>query len=122
MLYGSVLPGAAVSLAPSAQEAREAFTGLTRREMAVTANPLATDAAVLALKLGGSAADAAVTGSPGGARIIGHMAQSLVNLFDFGLDPRRAVDIPHFMNQNAATELELPVPPSAGGARRNPRE
>lgn len=52
----------------------------------------------------------AVTGSPGGARIIGYVAQSLVNLFDFGLDPQRAVEIPHFMNLNAATELEIPTP------------
>ena len=51
-----------------------------------------------------------LTGSPGGSRIIGYVAQSLVNVIDFGLDPQEAIDVPHYMNRNGRTELERPVP------------
>ncbi|MGF1641902.1 MAG: gamma-glutamyltransferase family protein [Rhodospirillales bacterium] len=51
-----------------------------------------------------------VTGSPGGARIIGYTAQSIVNVIDFGLDPQEAINVPHFMNLNGPTDLEPPVP------------
>lgn len=51
-----------------------------------------------------------VTGSPGGPRIIGYVAQSLVNLIDFGLDPQAAIELPHHQNRNGRTELETPVP------------
>jgi len=51
-----------------------------------------------------------VTGSPGGARIIGYTAQSIYNVYDFGLDPGAAVKVPHYQNNNAATDLEPPIP------------
>ena len=52
-----------------------------------------------------------LTGSPGGSRIIGFTAQSLINMLDFGLDPQEAIDIPHFLNRNtSSTEVEVPIP------------
>jgi gamma-glutamyltranspeptidase/glutathione hydrolase len=50
-----------------------------------------------------------VTGSPGGSRIIGYTAQSVMNMIDFGLDPQEAINIPHFMNRNGSTDLEEPI-------------
>ena len=46
-------------------------------------------------------------GSPGGSRIIGFVAQALVALIDWGLDPAEAVALPHVLNRNGKTELEL---------------
>ncbi len=51
-----------------------------------------------------------VTGSPGGSRIIGYTAQSIMNVIDFGLDPQEAINVPHYMNRNGRTDLETPVP------------
>ncbi len=51
-----------------------------------------------------------VTGSPGGSRIIGYTAQSIVNMIDFGLDPQQAINVPHYMNRNGRTDLETPIP------------
>ena len=51
-----------------------------------------------------------VLGSPGGSRIIGYTAQSIVNVIDFGLDPQEAINIPHYMNRNGRTDLERPIP------------
>ena len=51
-----------------------------------------------------------VTGSPGGSRIIGYTAQSIMNMIDFGLDPQEAINIPHYMNRNGRTDLETPIP------------
>lgn len=52
-----------------------------------------------------------VTGSPGGSRIIGYTAQSIMNVIDFGLDPQEAINVPHFMNRNGSTtDLEEPIP------------
>ncbi len=51
-----------------------------------------------------------VTGSPGGSRIIGYTAQSIMNSIDFGLDPQEAINVPHFMNRNGRTDLEEPIP------------
>ena len=39
-----------------------------------------------------------VTGSPGGSRIIGYTAQSVINHVDFGLDPQLSVATPHFLS------------------------
>lgn len=51
-----------------------------------------------------------VTGSPGGSRIIGYTAQSVMNVIDFGLDPQQAINVPHFMNRNGSTtDLEPPT-------------
>jgi len=51
-----------------------------------------------------------VTGSPGGSRIIGYTAQSVVNMIDFGLDPQEAINVPHYMNRNGRTDVEEPIP------------
>lgn len=51
-----------------------------------------------------------VTGSPGGSRIIGYTAQSVINLIDFSLDPQEAINMPHYMNRNGSTDLEAPIP------------
>ncbi|WP_305042830.1 gamma-glutamyltransferase family protein [Geoalkalibacter sp.] len=53
---------------------------------------------------------ALVTGSPGGARIIGYTAQSLLNILAFGLDPQQTIQVPHIINLNGQTELEAPLP------------
>lgn len=45
-------------------------------------------------------------GSPGGSRIINYVAQSLVAMLDWGLDPQAALDLGHFVNRNGASELE----------------
>lgn len=50
-----------------------------------------------------------VTGSPGGSRIIGYTAQSVINMIDFGLDPQEAINMPHYMNRNGTTDLERPI-------------
>lgn len=51
-----------------------------------------------------------VTGSPGGSRIIGYTAQSIMNIIDFDLDPQEAINLPHYMNRNGRTDLETPLP------------
>ena len=53
-----------------------------------------------------------VTGSPGGSRIIGYTAQSVVNHIDFGLDPQESINTPHYQHRNGGTgtELETAIP------------
>ena len=51
-----------------------------------------------------------VTGSPGGSRIIGYTAQSIVNMIDFGMDPQEAINMPHYQNRNGTTDVEIPIP------------
>jgi gamma-glutamyltranspeptidase/glutathione hydrolase len=51
-----------------------------------------------------------VTGSPGGSRIIGYTAQSIMNILDFGLDPQEAINMPHYLNRNSYTQIETPTP------------
>lgn len=50
-----------------------------------------------------------VTGSPGGSRIIGYTAQSIINVLDFGMDPQEAINVPHYTNRNSYTQLEVPI-------------
>jgi len=63
-----------------------------------------------------------VTGSPGGSRIIGYTAKTIMNVFDFGFDPQEAINVPHYQNTNSssstsATVLEAPIPGGlVGGA------
>ena len=61
---------------------------------------------------------ALVIGSPGGSRIIGYVAQAIVNHVDFGMDVQAAVAAPHLVNRfgtydleegTTATELEAPL-------------
>ncbi len=48
----------------------------------------------------------AVVGSPGGARIISYVAQALVAMLDWNLDPQAAAALPHVGALNAMTEVE----------------
>ena len=45
-------------------------------------------------------------GSPGGSSIIPYVAQSLIGILDFGLDPQTAIDAPHIVNRNGDTQVE----------------
>ncbi len=47
-----------------------------------------------------------VTGSPGGARIIGYTVKTIVGVIEQGLDPQAAIDLPNILNRNGDTELE----------------
>ncbi len=49
---------------------------------------------------------AAVIGSPGGGRIIGYVAQTLIGFIDQGLDMQSAISQPHFMSLNGPLDLE----------------
>ena len=44
--------------------------------------------------------------SPGGSLIIPYVAQTLIALIDWHLDPQRAVSLPHVSNRNGNTEVE----------------
>ncbi|MDN3562795.1 gamma-glutamyltransferase [Paeniroseomonas aquatica] len=48
----------------------------------------------------------AVLGSAGGSRIIGHVAQALVAMLDWGMEPQAAVSLPRIGALNATLELE----------------
>ena len=59
-----------------------------------------------------------VVGSPGGSRIIGYVAQAIVNHVDWGMDVQAAVAAPHLVNRfgtydleegTSAAELETPL-------------
>ncbi len=54
-----------------------------------------------------------VLGSPGGNDIINYVAQTLIALIDWHLDPQQAVDLPHYGSRNRGTELELGTPAEA---------
>lgn len=56
---------------------------------------------------------AVVIGSPGGARIIGYVAQSLVALLDNGLSIQDAVALPHYGAPRNALTLEADTPITA---------
>ena len=45
-------------------------------------------------------------GSPGGSRIIGYVAKTIVATLDWELDMQKAIDLPHFINRNGRTDLE----------------
>lgn len=55
----------------------------------------------------------AALGSPGGARIIGYVAQALTGLLDWKLDPQAAVSLPHV--GTTGTDLELEADTTAAG-------
>ncbi|WP_207537361.1 gamma-glutamyltransferase [Sabulicella rubraurantiaca] len=48
----------------------------------------------------------AVVGSPGGARILGYVAQALVALLDWNMEPQAVASLPHIGALNATVELE----------------
>lgn len=45
-------------------------------------------------------------GSPGGSRIINYVAESIVAILDWGMDPASAFALPHVVNRNGATDVE----------------
>jgi gamma-glutamyltranspeptidase/glutathione hydrolase len=49
-------------------------------------------------------------GTPGGSRIIGYVAKSLVALLDWNMTPADTVALPHHVNRNGPTELEKGTP------------
>ncbi|MBM3587549.1 MAG: gamma-glutamyltransferase [Alphaproteobacteria bacterium] len=58
----------------------------------------------------GAGALHAVVGSPGGPRIIGYVAKTLVGLLDWGLSPEEAVALPHIGSMGGPVELEQGTP------------
>jgi gamma-glutamyltranspeptidase/glutathione hydrolase len=51
-----------------------------------------------------------VIGSPGGSRIIGYVAQTLIAVLDWGLDIQTAIDLGHIVNRNGVTDVEGNTP------------
>jgi gamma-glutamyltranspeptidase/glutathione hydrolase len=47
-----------------------------------------------------------VVGAPGGSRIIGYVAKTLVAVLDWNLDIQAAIDLGHVVNRNGATDFE----------------
>lgn len=47
-----------------------------------------------------------VVGSPGGSRIINYVAQTMIGILDWQLDPQSAISLPHLTNRNKLTTLE----------------
>lgn len=45
-------------------------------------------------------------GSPGGSRIINYVAKTLLGVLEWDLNIQAAIDLPHFVNRNGATDLE----------------
>lgn len=45
-------------------------------------------------------------GSPGGSRIINYVAKTMIGVMDWKLDIQAAIDLPHVVNRNGATDLE----------------
>lgn len=45
-------------------------------------------------------------GSPGGSRIIGYVAKTLIATLDWKMNIQAAIDLPHFINRNGITDLE----------------
>lgn len=47
-----------------------------------------------------------VLGSPGGSRIIGYVAKTIIAWADWGMDPQRAVSLPHLVNRFGRYDVE----------------
>ena len=47
-----------------------------------------------------------VVGSPGGSRIINYVAQTIIGVVDWELDPQSAINLPKVTNRNRVTTLE----------------
>ena len=45
-------------------------------------------------------------GSPGGSRIIGYVASTLIAHLDWGMDIQKAIDLPHLVNRFGTYDLE----------------
>ena len=69
-----------------------------------------------------------VTGSPGGSRIIGYVAQSIIAYVDWGMNVQQAVAMPHLVNRFGTYDVEkgtqaelLMAPLTAAGFTVKPR-
>ncbi len=51
-----------------------------------------------------------VIGSPGGSRIIGYVAKTLIGVLDWKLSVKAAIDLPHVLNRNRGIEVEEGLP------------
>lgn len=47
-----------------------------------------------------------VVGSPGGSRILGYVAQTVIGVLDWKLDIQQAISLPHYLDRNTGLELE----------------
>ena len=45
-------------------------------------------------------------GSPGGSRIIGYVAKTIIAVLDWNLDIQSAINLPHYVNRNGTTDIE----------------
>lgn len=54
-----------------------------------------------------------VVGSPGGSRIINYVAQTMVGILDWQLNPQQAINLPKVTNRNKVTTLEKGTPITA---------
>ena len=52
----------------------------------------------------------AAVGSPGGSRIIGYVAKTLVGILDWNLSMQDAINLPHHINRNGTLDLEKDTP------------
>lgn len=52
----------------------------------------------------------AAVGSPGGSRIIGYVAKTIVGLIDWDLDIQTAIELPHLVNRFGTYDLEARTP------------
>lgn len=69
------------------------------------------------LVLGTDGKLAMAVGSPGGSRIIGYVAKTLVAALDWNMDMQAAIALGNFVNRNGATELEKGTPVAAHEAK-----
>ena len=58
------------------------------------------------LVIDGNAKLVMAIGSPGGSRIIGYVAKTLIAVLDWKMGIQAAINLPHFTNRNGATDLE----------------
>ncbi len=59
-----------------------------------------------------------VVGSPGGSRIIGYVAKTIIAHLDWGMDVQAAIDLPNFVNRFGTFDVEseaLQAPLEAAG-------
>ncbi len=56
-------------------------------------------------------------GSPGGSRIIGYVAKTLVAALDWNMDMQAAISLGNFVNRNGSTELEKGTAVAAAKAK-----
>ncbi len=69
-----------------------------------------------------------VVGSPGGSRIIGYVAKTIIGYMDWGLNIQSAINLPHLVNrfgtydvENGTTAMALEAPLQALGFKTNAR-